>query len=64
MIVELADYRPHMVIQGEGKQHVIPVAMIEAIVAGKLKLSEIDEADSIIQAIVREWFEIVMERWK
>jgi len=64
MIVELADYRPHMVIQGEGKQHVIPVAMVEAIVAGKLKLSEVDEADSIIQAIVREWFEIVMERWK
>ena len=61
MIVELADYRPHMVIQADKKQHVVPVAMFDAIATGKLKVSEIDEIDSIIAAVVREWLQFVRE---
>lgn len=60
MIVELADFRPHMVIQADNKQHVVPVAMMEAIASGRLKVSDIDEIDSIMAAVVNEWIQFVM----
>lgn len=56
MIKNLDDYRPHMVIPRlDGVVSVMPRSVIEDIVNGKLKITDVDDWDIITRTIFQEW---------
>ena len=42
-VVDIDDYRPHMCIEGPGRVHVIPVAMIQNIIDGEMSVNDIED---------------------
>lgn len=58
-ITNLDDHRPHISIRTKDAVHVVPVAMIENIICGGLKLTDVDDWEPMIKAILEEWLEVV-----
>ena len=56
-LIELDEYRRHLVIQAPGKVHVFPLAMFDDVITGKLKPSAIDDLDSWLPMVIKEWIE-------
>lgn len=55
-LVEAANYRPHVMIEIEtGDCHVLPVSVLEKFASGEMPLSEIDDGEKIIRAIIKDW---------
>jgi len=55
-VTSLDDHRPHVTIQvSNGDCHVIPVSVFQDVVRGRLRVSEIDCYEVIVQAIIRDW---------
>ena len=53
-LVNLNDHRPHLRVSGaDGKEHVMPVALVERVVRGELPMIAIDPA--VWRTIAREW---------
>ena len=53
--IELDDYRPHVTVQGLRAVHVFPVKMLEKVISGELKESDIEDLDDFIPKIIDEW---------
>jgi len=56
-VTNILGHRPHIKLEVDGEIHIIPVLMIEDVISGKLKISDIDDWEIIMRAIVEEWFE-------
>ena len=57
-VVSLDEHRPHLVFMLEdGKVHVIPVSVFRDIVAGTLKLTDIDDWEMFSRYIIKAWLE-------
>ena len=47
---------PHLVIKtSDGIAHVVPRSVLERFASGRLPLSEIDDGEEILQAIIADW---------
>ncbi|MBY5942315.1 hypothetical protein KUW00_15655 [Halomonas sp. DP5N14-9] len=58
-ITELNDHRAHYCIPTpDGKAHVVPEAMIENIISGKISIDDVDDRDQVIRAILKDWLNI------
>ena len=54
---------PHILLTThEGNQHVFPLAMVEDLIEGRLKLSDVDDGDAIMRAILDEWLTFVKKQ--
>lgn len=54
-VVQLEDYKPHVMIQGLKDVHIIPQSVLEDVLDGKIKASELEGIDDFFPAIVYEW---------
>lgn len=58
---ELDDYRPHLVLAAADKSlHVVPVALVEAVVEGKKPLAWIDER--AVRAMLLDYLAMLQEQ--
>lgn len=62
MIVELDDYRPHVVVDcqprlGEKVVYCVPLAMLRDVVEGKLALAEVEDGELLFRAILGAWLD-------
>lgn len=58
-VEQLDEYRPHIALKGQRCAHVVPVALIENLVSGKVS---IDDADpELIRDILADWLTQVQD---
>jgi len=55
-ITNIEDGRPHITIQGIKSVHVMPVLLIEDIISGKIKISDVEDANDFIPTLIKEWW--------
>ena len=58
-VVEMSDYKPHVVIQGLERVHVISMQTIQNVANRKLVWSKIEDSDDMIPAILQEWLKFI-----
>lgn len=51
----IADHRPHVVVQGCGRIHVIPESFFEDVIAGRRKISDLEDVAEVVPAILTDW---------
>lgn len=56
-VININEFRPHVMVEGFKSVHVFPLAMLEDIISGKLKVSEVEEFDDFMPMIIKEWLE-------
>jgi len=54
-IANIDAYRPHLVIYTEDEAIVVPVAVIQKIVDGEMDVTDMDDFQSLIKAILADW---------
>lgn len=55
-VVELSDFRPHMVIKDhKGNAHVVPASVFIDIAKGEKTVDCLDDRDALMRVIVSEW---------
>jgi hypothetical protein len=55
-IKHIGDYKPHVTIQTPDRNvHVLPVALFEDFIDGKISLSEIDDGEQLMRSVVGDW---------
>lgn len=54
-VIELYKYEPHLVIQTENYNHVIPVSLFQSVLDNKLKITDIYDYEEIIKKIIKDW---------
>lgn len=59
-VVDIDDYRPHMCIEGPGRVHVIPVAMIQNIIDGEMSVNDIEDPH-LMRDILADWLQSIPE---
>jgi hypothetical protein len=57
----IEDKKPHVVMQCDCVR-VIPLALLQDVVDGKMSLQDIDGWDSIVKAVIAEWLAIIKLR--
>lgn len=61
-VVELEDYRPHFTLTvSNGDVHVLSVALIWEIIRGRVALTEVEDWESMMLAILEDWMDRVVE---
>jgi hypothetical protein len=56
-VVEMADYRPHLMVVGKSSVHVVPCALIQAVIDGNEAVSSIDT--ELARDILADWLKTV-----
>ena len=51
----IEDQKPHVTITGFKRVHAVPISMLQDIVSGKLKLSDVDDFEDFIPILIGEW---------
>lgn len=51
------DYRPHVVVEGAERVHVIPLATIKDLISGDLLFADVED-QSMLRDIVASWLEV------
>lgn len=54
-ISQIDNHRPHVVVQGLKSVHVIPVACLDKMAAGELKVVDVEDIDDFLPTIIGEW---------
>lgn len=54
-IVNLDENRRYLKITCEGGVHVLPVSLIEDVIAGKKEANHIERWDALLKVILQEW---------
>lgn len=58
VVVHLDDHRPHITIGGANRVHVVPVALIESLIEGKLAFSDVED-QSMLQDVLSNWLKLI-----
>ena len=53
--INIEDYKPHLTIVCEKGIHIIPLSVFKKIVDFKLKITELEDYETIIPRILEEW---------
>ena len=56
-IVDIDDFRPHMLIVHDGYSHVVPVALMDNIISGKTDVRKVNK--DLLVAIVANYIDLV-----
>jgi len=55
-VTDIADARPHYLIDGiGGEQLIIPAAFFEEVRTGAISLKNLDDFESVVPTIINEW---------
>lgn len=57
-VTRLDDHRPHLCIPTpDGNAHVLPVSLIDDIIAGRRSIDDIADRDQVMRAILSSWLD-------
>ena len=57
-IIDIELHKPHISIDVEnGNVHVIPMQFFHDVVSGKRKITELEESELILKAIIKDWID-------
>jgi len=54
-VSDIDDQRPHLMIPGKQKAHVIPKSLIQDVIDGDKDITEIEEYYDFLPTILKEW---------
>lgn len=54
---QLDEARPHLTVNCKDAVHVIPVSLIDDVINGNVEFTDIENWQSLIKVILREWIE-------
>jgi hypothetical protein len=54
-IVNIEDAKPHLTVNCGESVHVVPVALIEDVIAGKKDFTQLEQWDVLLKTILKEW---------
>ena len=61
-VVELDNYRPHIMIVGiSGNAHVIPESFFINVISGEQKIAALEHLDDLMPVIIHQWLERLKE---
>lgn len=56
-VTDINEFKPHLTVTTlDGNVHVMPVELIESVAQGKIKASQLEDMDEVIQLIFHEWW--------
>lgn len=58
-VIELKDYRPHVVVQGQERTHIAPLEMFHQIAKSDLDWRDVEDGDDMIPTIIGEWLSAI-----
>jgi hypothetical protein len=58
-VTHIEDHKPHLTVNCGETVHVIPVSLIEAVIAGKKDFTQIDDWEDLLKTILRDWINSV-----
>lgn len=56
-VENIDDFRPHLTVNCGKSVHVVPVALIEDVIAGKKDFTQIDDWVDLLKTILRDWLD-------
>ena len=57
-VTDIAEVRPHLTINGLEKVHVIPLSLIKDMSNGRIKITDVEEVNDFLPAILLELIDI------
>ncbi len=58
-IVNIEEAKPHLTVNCGETIHVIPVALIEDVIAGKKDFTQLDDWETLLKTILRDWLDSI-----
>lgn len=56
-VVDMADYKPHLMLVGKSTVHVVPCALIQSVIDGDMHISDFDH--ELARDIFVDWLKMV-----
>ena len=57
-VIDLDEHRPHVVVEGLGRSHVVPLELIEKLINGTIAFADVEDQD-LLRDILHSWLEMV-----
>ena len=58
-VENIDDFRPHLTVNCCESIHVVPVALIENVIAGKKDFTQLEQWDVLLKTILKDWLDSV-----
>lgn len=58
-IIHIDDHKPHLTVNCGESVHVVPVALIEDVINGKKDFTQLDQWDTLLKTILKDWLSSV-----
>ncbi len=56
-VISLDDYRPQVRVMTDAGELVIPNALVEAMIEGRIELDAVDDWKPMLRTVLKEWYE-------